>query len=65
MGSINIMASFLGMLFIIFTLVKDLKNLHRKSYMVLGVLSFFLRGLCLFMLSYYYKNPRDDFFITS
>ena len=44
MGSINILTSFFGLLFVIFTLVKDLKRLHRKTYVVLGVLAFMFRG---------------------
>lgn len=64
-GMINILTSFFGLLFVAFTLVKNLKKIHRKSYMGLGVLAFGFRAICLVMFTYFYKSPREDFFITN
>ncbi len=57
MGSINILTSFFGLGFVVFTLVKNLKRIHRKSYMVMGILAFTFRALCLVAITYYYRNP--------
>lgn len=61
----NVITSFFGLLFVMFTLLKNLKRIHRTSYMILGVVAFLLRGLSLFLTTLLYKNPAEDLFITN
>lgn len=56
-GSVNVITSFLGLIFVMFTLIKNLKRIHRTSYMILGVISFLMRAVCLFLITYFYRNP--------
>ena len=65
MGLANVGASFVGLLFVMCTLIKNLKSIHRTSYMILGLTAFLLRAACLCLTTFFYRNPTEDFFITN
>lgn len=65
MGTLSVITSFFGLLFVMFTLIKNLKQIHRTSYMILGIVAFLLRGVCLLLTTLFYRNPTEDFFITN
>lgn len=58
MGLLSVATSFIGLLFVMFTLVKKLKRLHKTSYLILGVVAFILRGICLSIITFFYRNAR-------
>ena len=65
MGVFSVITAFVGFMFVLFTLIINLKRLHKTSYVILGISAFILRATCLFLTTYFYKNPTEDFFITN